>query len=77
MKSLNIPTEDEKGLPRSFYSFRHNFASGLASGGVSELHIEWMMGHSHTGTKQRYIDRGVEHVPALYESIQCLKYEMD
>ncbi len=77
MISLNIPTEDEKGLPRSFYSFRHNFASGLASGGVSELHIEWMMGHSHTGTKQRYIDRGVEHVPALYESIQCLKYEMD
>ena len=77
MKSLSIPTDDEKGLPRSFYSFRHNFASGLAYGAVSELHIEWLMGHSHSGTKQRYIDRVVEHVPALYESIQCLKYEMD
>ncbi|EJG0778051.1 tyrosine-type recombinase/integrase [Vibrio parahaemolyticus] len=74
MQSLNIPKEDNKGLPLSFYSFRHNFASGLASGGVSELHIEWLMGHSHTGTKQRYIDRGVEHVPALYESVECLAY---
>lgn len=77
MKSLSIPTDDEKGLPRSFYSFRHNFASGLAYSAVSELHIEWLMGHSHSGTKQRYIDRVVEHVPALYESIQSLKYEMD
>ncbi|MEF1312416.1 tyrosine-type recombinase/integrase [Vibrio mytili] len=75
MQSLNIPKEDSKGLPLSFYSFRHNFASGLASGGVSELHIEWLMGHSHTGTKQRYIDRGVEHVPALAESINCLNYD--
>ncbi|EJS2607627.1 tyrosine-type recombinase/integrase [Vibrio alginolyticus] len=74
MQSLNMSKEDSKGLPLSFYSFRHNFASGLASGGVSELHIEWLMGHSHTGTKKRYIDRGVEHVPALYESVQCLKY---
>lgn len=74
MQSLSIAKEDSKGLPLSFYSFRHNFASGLASGGVSELHIEWLMGHSHTGTKQRYIDRGVEHVPALYESIECLSY---
>ncbi|HCH0721996.1 TPA: tyrosine-type recombinase/integrase [Vibrio parahaemolyticus] len=75
MQSLNISKEDSKGLPLSFYSFRHNFASGLASGGVSELHIEWLMGHSHTGTKQRYIDRGVEHVPALSESINCLDYD--
>ncbi|WP_394133599.1 tyrosine-type recombinase/integrase [Vibrio parahaemolyticus] len=74
MQSLNIPKEDSKGLPLSFYSFRHNFASGLASGGVSELHIEWLMGHSHTGTKQRYIDRGVEHVPSLAESINRLNY---
>ncbi|EOX4835603.1 tyrosine-type recombinase/integrase [Vibrio alginolyticus] len=75
MQSLSMSKEDSKGLPLSFYSFRHNFASGLASGGVSELHIEWLMGHSHTGTKQRYIDRGVEHVPALAESINCLSYE--
>ncbi len=75
MQSLNISKEDSKGLPLSFYSFRHNFASSLASGGVSELHIEWLMGHSHTGTKQRYIDRGVEHVPALSESINCLDYD--
>lgn len=74
MQSLSIAKEDSKGLPLSFYSFRHNFASGLASGGVSELHIEWLMGHSHTGTKQRYIDRGVEHVPSLAESINRLKY---
>ncbi|HHX8527575.1 MULTISPECIES: tyrosine-type recombinase/integrase [Vibrio harveyi group] len=75
MQSLSMSKEDSKGLPLSFYSFRHNFASGLASGGVSELHIEWLMGHSHTGTKQRYIDRGVEHVPSLAESINCLSYE--
>lgn len=75
MQSLSMSKEDSKGLPLSFYSFRHNFASGLASGGASELHIEWLMGHSHTGTKQRYIDRGVEHVPALAESINCLSYE--
>lgn len=75
MQSLSMSKEDIKGLPLSFYSFRHNFASGLASGGVSELHIEWLMGHSHTGTKQRYIDRGVEHVPSLAESINCLSYE--
>ncbi|EHR6472012.1 tyrosine-type recombinase/integrase [Vibrio parahaemolyticus] len=75
MQSLSMAKEDSKGLPLSFYSFRHNFASGLASGGVSELHIEWLMGHSHTGTKQRYIDRGVEHVPALAESINCLNYD--
>lgn len=74
MQSLCVPKEDNKGSPLSFYSFRHNFASGLASGGVSELHIEWLMGHSHTGTKQRYIDRGVEHVPALFESIKSLSY---
>ncbi|HCD5196892.1 MULTISPECIES: tyrosine-type recombinase/integrase [Vibrio harveyi group] len=75
MQSLSMSKEDSKGLPLSFYSFRHNFASGLASGGVSELHIEWLMGHSHTGTKQRYIDRGVEHVPSLAESINCLSYD--
>ncbi|MDW1940382.1 tyrosine-type recombinase/integrase [Vibrio sp. Vb0599] len=75
MQSLSMSKEDSKGLPLSFYSFRHNFASGLASGGVSELHIEWLMGHSHQGTKQRYIDRGVEHVPSLAESINCLSYE--
>ncbi|HCG6463613.1 tyrosine-type recombinase/integrase [Vibrio alginolyticus] len=75
MQSLSMSKEDRKGLPLSFYSFRHNFASGLASGGVSELHIEWLMGHSHQGTKQRYIDRGVEHVPSLAESINCLSYE--
>lgn len=75
MQSLSMSKEDSKGLPLSFYSFRHNFASGLASGGVSELHIEWLMGHSHTGTKQRYIVRGVEHVPSLAESINCLSYE--
>lgn len=75
MQSLSMSKEDSKGLPLSFYSFRHNFASGLASDGVSELHIEWLMGHSHTGTKQRYIDRGVEHVPSLAESINCLSYE--
>ncbi|MCF7509321.1 tyrosine-type recombinase/integrase [Vibrio sp. D54] len=74
MQSLSMSKEDSKGLPLSFYSFRHNFASGLASGGVSELHIEWLMGHSHTGTKQRYIDRGVEHVPSLAESINRLNY---
>ncbi|HCG7079947.1 TPA: tyrosine-type recombinase/integrase [Vibrio parahaemolyticus] len=74
MQSLSMSKEDSKGLPLSFYSLRHNFASSLASGGVSELHIEWLMGHSHTGTKQRYIDRGVEHVPALAESINCLNY---
>lgn len=75
MQSLKMSKEDSKGLPLSFYSFRHNFASGLASGGVSELHIEWLMGHSHMGSKQRYIDRGVEHVPSLAESINCLSYE--
>ncbi|MFH4527328.1 tyrosine-type recombinase/integrase [Vibrio diabolicus] len=75
MQSLSMSKEDSKGLPLSFYSFRHNFASGLASGGVSELHIEWLMGHRHTGTKQRYIDRGVEHVPSLAKSINCLSYE--
>lgn len=75
MQSLSISKEDSKGLPLSFYSFRHNFASGLASCGASELHIEWLMGHSHIGTKQRYIDRGVEHVPSLAESINCLSYE--
>ncbi|MDW2202243.1 tyrosine-type recombinase/integrase [Vibrio sp. 1636] len=74
MQSLSMSKEDRKGLPLSFYSFRHNFASGLASGGVSELHIEWLMGHSHQGTKQRYIDRGVEHVPSLAESINRLNY---
>jgi len=76
MKDLKISNEDCKGLPLSFYSFRHNFAGGLASAGVSELHIEWLMGHSHTGTKQRYIDRGVEHGPALADSVKCLSYKL-
>lgn len=74
MKSMNIPTEDEKGLPRSFYSFRHNFASSLAQCGVSELKIEWLMGHSHSGVKQKYVSRSVENIPALAESINRLKY---
>ncbi|EJA3091751.1 tyrosine-type recombinase/integrase [Vibrio parahaemolyticus] len=74
MKSMNIPTEDEKGLPRSFYSFRHNFASALTASGATELQVELCLGHSFEGTKKRYISRGTEHLPSLAECINRLNY---
>ncbi len=75
MKSMNIPTEDEKGIPRSFYSFRHNFASALTGAGATELQVELCLGHSFEGTKKRYISRGTEHLPSLAGCISRLSYD--
>ncbi len=74
MKSMNIPTVDEKGLPRSFYSFRHNFATALTGAGATELQVNLCLGHTFEGTKKRYISRGTEHLPSLAECINRLKY---
>lgn len=66
---LGLPDEDDYGQPLTFYSLRHTFATALAQSGASEIHIEWLMGHSHTGTKSKYIDKSIAHIPKLAATI--------
>lgn len=64
---LGLPKFDDRGAILSFYSLRHSFATALANGGISELHIESLMGHRHQGTKHVYIDK--LNLEKLYNSI--------
>lgn len=65
MDQLGLPRVDEQGNTLSFYSLRHNFATALAKSGASDIHIEWLMGHAHSGVKSRYIKNGKEQIPVL------------
>lgn len=69
MIKLRFEPEDQQGNWLSFYSLRHNFATALAQSGASEIHIEWLLGHTHTGTKSKYIANDVRHVPKLAKTI--------
>ncbi|ENI4488716.1 tyrosine-type recombinase/integrase [Vibrio fluvialis] len=69
MAKLQIRPCDENGDMLSFYSLRHSFATALAHSGASEVHIEWLMGHAHSGTKSKYIGKSVSHVPKLAKTV--------
>ncbi|EGR4213411.1 hypothetical protein DDN60_12790 [Vibrio cholerae] len=71
---LGINTTDENGHMLSFYSLRHTFATALAHSGASEVHIEWLMGHAHTGTKSKYIGKSVSHIPRLAKTVGKLAF---
>jgi integrase len=52
---IGLESFDTNGNMLTLYSLRHSFATALANSGVSDLHIEALMGHSHKGTKSNYI----------------------
>ncbi|ENM5835283.1 tyrosine-type recombinase/integrase [Vibrio metoecus] len=74
MKYLNLDSKDENGCSISFYSLRHNFATSLALIGASDVHIEWLMGHAHAGTKSKYISKTESIIPELTQTIAKISF---
>ncbi|MBY7854280.1 tyrosine-type recombinase/integrase [Vibrio fluvialis] len=74
LKRLNISNRDDSGNIITFYSLRHAFATALANAGSSDIHIEWLLGHAHTGTKSKYIGRDQSIVIPLEKTINKIKY---
>ena len=72
-EKLGLPAFTENGELLTFYSLRHSFMTGLGNAGLSDPHIEQLVGHAHSGTKRRYMDKF--SVEVLNRSLQKLVYD--